>query len=380
VVELPNWVKLSQNIPDGVAHGLVCEDKKWTTSSQDLEGDAARRAKKSGSDTEEDREGNRETYQTRVESPFGRYEKSTEGETRETRKELLLVVALSRRYRKSRKVARRVRREEKKALLLMLAIVAAAFLLKRQTGLERGTHSDVGAVLAWLAIAAIAALVVVLLSRLALRAYVFSRAMQSAREHMDALVRKRGQLVQVDAYGKERLAKWQDEIAYFLAHQVEPSLRWYERHTFTRRRGRIAARIENLVSAEARMRPAPTSYDRRMDAVAFERFCASELERAGWSAHVTKGSGDQGVDVIAEKDGLRVVLQCKQYSTPVGNKAVQQALGAKMFERAQVAAVVTNSTYTPAAKALAGTAQVLLLHYSDLRELERWLPGIAAER
>jgi len=103
----------------------------------------------------------------------------------------------------------------------------------------------------------------------------------------------------------------------------------------------------------------------------YERHCAELLESLGWVARVTKGSGDQGADVIAEKEGVRIVLQCKKHAKPVGNKAVQEALAALKFEDAEFAAVVSNTSFTPAAEALAGKSGVALLHHSELERLEQ---------
>ena len=94
---------------------------------------------------------------------------------------------------------------------------------------------------------------------------------------------------------------------------------------------------------------------------------------------MTKATGDQGADVIAEKDGTHLVLQCKFYSTPVGNKAVQEAFAAQHHYRATVSAVVTNATFTPSAIALAATTGVLLLHYSDLARLNVLINSSKAE-
>jgi len=86
----------------------------------------------------------------------------------------------------------------------------------------------------------------------------------------------------------------------------------------------------------------------------------------GWNAQVTKASGDQGVDVIAELNGVRVAVQCKLYSSPVGNKAVQEVFAAKIHYDCQIAIVVTNNSYTPSAKQLASTCGVELLHHDAL--------------
>jgi restriction system protein len=75
------------------------------------------------------------------------------------------------------------------------------------------------------------------------------------------------------------------------------------------------------------------------------------------------------VDLIAEQAGRKVVLQCKLYSAPVGNSAVQQVFAGKAFEDAYVAVVVSNSTYTRSAHDLAAKNGVLLLHYDRLSSL-----------
>ena len=59
----------------------------------------------------------------------------------------------------------------------------------------------------------------------------------------------------------------------------------------------------------------------------FESFCAKVLQDNGFeNVNMTKASGDQGVDIIAFKDGVRYAIQCKRYSNSVGNKAVQEVI------------------------------------------------------
>jgi len=70
----------------------------------------------------------------------------------------------------------------------------------------------------------------------------------------------------------------------------------------------------------AQSMPVLRTFSENMSPSDFEVFCAEELSRSGWAARVTTQSRDQGVDVVAEKAGIRVVLQCKLYSNPVGNK------------------------------------------------------------
>jgi Restriction endonuclease len=112
------------------------------------------------------------------------------------------------------------------------------------------------------------------------------------------------------------------------------------------------------------------TFSDEMKPAEFEAFCAEELRRAGWDARVTMQSRDQGVDVVAEKNHVRVVIQCKLYARPVGNKSVQEAAAGKAHEQADYGIVVTNNRYTLAAEQLAATNGVLLLHYRDLQNLE----------
>lgn len=101
----------------------------------------------------------------------------------------------------------------------------------------------------------------------------------------------------------------------------------------------------------------------------FEYYCADLLRNDGfYNVEVTQGSGDQGIDILAEKAGIRYGIQCKCYSNNIGNKAVQEAFAGKTFYHCHVAAVLTNRYFTRSAKELAEKDQVLLW---DRNELER---------
>ena len=103
--------------------------------------------------------------------------------------------------------------------------------------------------------------------------------------------------------------------------------------------------------------------------IEYEKHCEAELTRGGWDASVTKNGADQGVDILAVKDGFTLVVQCKKYNNPVGNKAVQEVISGREYYKADAAAVVTNSPYTKSAKQLASASNVKLLHHSQLNQL-----------
>src|SRR5690606_1984973 len=98
----------------------------------------------------------------------------------------------------------------------------------------------------------------------------------------------------------------------------------------------------------------------------YERFVGNLVGDCGWGVQVTKGSGDQGADVIAERDGVRVVIQCKLYASTVGNKAVQEVYAAKTFYDCDYACVVSNAGYTPSARKIASRTGVHLLHHDEI--------------
>lgn len=102
----------------------------------------------------------------------------------------------------------------------------------------------------------------------------------------------------------------------------------------------------------------------------FEAFVANVYKMLGYNVEgVTSKSGDQGADVIIEKDNIKYAIQVKYYNNPVGNKAIQEVVAAKSFYKTDKAMVVTNSTFTPQAITLANANDVLLVDGNKLDEL-----------
>nr|WP_187254555.1 restriction endonuclease [Alkalicoccus halolimnae] len=86
-----------------------------------------------------------------------------------------------------------------------------------------------------------------------------------------------------------------------------------------------------------------------LDGRQFEFFVSDLLSCIGYMTEVTKASGDQGMDILARKNGIRYAVQTKKSSSPVGNKAVQEALHAKSYYKTDEAIVLTNNVFTPSA-------------------------------
>jgi HJR/Mrr/RecB family endonuclease len=85
----------------------------------------------------------------------------------------------------------------------------------------------------------------------------------------------------------------------------------------------------------------------------FERHVAEYYRRCGYRVRLTKRSGDQGIDVIAEGRDARIGVQVKHYTDAIGNKAVQEVVAGLRFYGCTRGVVVTTSRFTPAAEALA---------------------------
>lgn len=118
------------------------------------------------------------------------------------------------------------------------------------------------------------------------------------------------------------------------------------------------------------------------DGHAFEKWVAEGLTGFGWEADVTAGSGDQGIDVIATKNGKRIGLQCKLYSQAIGNKAVQEAHSGKTYYNLDAAGVMTNSSFTSSANDLASVTGIFLLSHHDIPNLYETMfgPSLAGAR
>jgi restriction system protein len=98
-----------------------------------------------------------------------------------------------------------------------------------------------------------------------------------------------------------------------------------------------------------------------MDGYDFEYYCADLLEANGFvEVEVTKSSGDYGIDILAQKDGVTYAIQCKRYNGLVGVKAVQEAYAGRDYYDRMVGAVLTNQYFTQPAVEAAKKLKILL--------------------
>ena len=102
----------------------------------------------------------------------------------------------------------------------------------------------------------------------------------------------------------------------------------------------------------------------------FEHFCASLLRANGFrNVKVTQTSGDYGIDVLAQKGMDSYAIQCKRYTSPVGNHAVQEAFSGAAYYGNRTPVVMTNQEFTAAAVETAERIGVRLWGRSKLVQM-----------
>lgn len=129
--------------------------------------------------------------------------------------------------------------------------------------------------------------------------------------------------------------------------------------------------IAAAVLRRRRNRNYPSDID-LMEGHDFEYYCAELLRQQGFlEVEVTKGSGDYGIDILAEKDGVTYAIQCKRYTATVGVKAIQEAYAGRDYYDRMVGAVLTNQYFTQPAVEAAKKLKILLWDRGYLEEISR---------
>lgn len=95
----------------------------------------------------------------------------------------------------------------------------------------------------------------------------------------------------------------------------------------------------------------------------FERHLKKVFRASGYTTELVGEDGaDFGADLIVAKDGVRFAVQAKNYDRTVhkvGNDAVQQAIAGATYYKCEQAMVVTNASFTRAAKQQAVASEII---------------------
>lgn len=97
----------------------------------------------------------------------------------------------------------------------------------------------------------------------------------------------------------------------------------------------------------------------------FEKYITELLSNLGFQAQQTSLSGDGGVDIYAyyDKPFLKgnYLIQCKNWTYPVGQPQVRDLFGVVMSRRANKGVLVTTSSFTEQAKEFANGLNIELI-------------------
>ncbi|MBL8012654.1 MAG: restriction endonuclease [Candidatus Omnitrophica bacterium] len=190
----------------------------------------------------------------------------------------------------------------------------------------------------------------------------------------------------IDEYGDESWEELSDEILacikkLFFKEGIEINWKEYGK-------GRLFFQTENLEKIHylknrleemfrdyhGKQKTTLTEELNELSGVEFETHLVKILKSNGYEdIRGTPGSGDQGADLIAKKDGKTIIIQAKRYQGPVSNKAVQEVISALSYYGGDEGWVITNSSFTTSAKALAQKGKIKLIDGNSLKNIKNYL-------
>lgn len=109
----------------------------------------------------------------------------------------------------------------------------------------------------------------------------------------------------------------------------------------------------------------------------FEKEFGKILKNNGYSIFVTKGSADGGVDIVAEKNNEKTIIQCKAHKNPIGPGPIRELFG--VFSsgdfKAKSAIVVCLSGFTRGARDFASKNNIELWDVANVLKLAKQTDG-----
>ena len=190
-------------------------------------------------------------------------------------------------------------------------------------------------------------------------------------EEFDTIRNAYLKLVSTNAFGKKNYENFRNELIDFV--KEKPQLLSIANNLKTKHKYEIKLNVPDEyldeIGDKIDKENQKDNFTPDMSPRDYEIFCASQFKKFGWKAEATVGSGDQGVDVVAKKKGLILVAQCKKFSKPVPNKAVQEVVAGIKFYKADSGVVIAPNGFTKSAEKLAAANNIQLIHHSEIKNL-----------
>lgn len=104
----------------------------------------------------------------------------------------------------------------------------------------------------------------------------------------------------------------------------------------------------------------------------FEEYIAELFQALGYeNVRLTSAINDSGIDILAERKGMRVAIQCKRYKGKVGSPEVQAFLGAMRHIEAGKGFLVTTGVFSIEAERMTSNQPIELIDGATLGTLIR---------
>lgn len=160
---------------------------------------------------------------------------------------------------------------------------------------------------------------------------------------------------------------------------------WYITESFTGAGIAIALAAAGIIlfslwraaQYKQRMKEAGMDEIDQMTGRQFEEYIGTLFSSFGYDVTYTPVTGDYGADLILKKGAEIIAVQAKRYKSKVGVKAVQEVIPAVKFYDANMALVVTHSTFTKQAVELAEKNEVRMVGREELVRLSRQMKQAA---
>ena len=111
------------------------------------------------------------------------------------------------------------------------------------------------------------------------------------------------------------------------------------------------------------------TYWSSLDPYKFEIEIAALYQKLGYTAEVTKGSGDGGIDIVLSKDGTNGIVQCKRYNSKVGPATIRDLYGTMQHGKWRFGYVVCPAGFSAKAFEFSKNKNIKLIGFKRIMEM-----------
>lgn len=109
----------------------------------------------------------------------------------------------------------------------------------------------------------------------------------------------------------------------------------------------------------------------RMSGRQFEESVAQLFRKHGYTARITNQGGDGGVDIWIERDGKKMIVQCKRYNKPIGPHVIRDLYGTMHQLKVDEACIASTGGFTKGVREFADGKNIELLDLNRIVELNK---------